>query len=107
MSLGWSYSLAANPNPATGSINLAITEVTDTLVTVATTTSQTIAKPIINNQTKLYLYEFNTSLLVKKWFFAENSNLYYNLNISGIKPGVYLLKMERDNKNTSTKIIVQ
>lgn len=105
MSLGWTYAMVASPNPTTGNINLAITTVADTAtnVKIAAVTTATV----LDNSTKIYLYDFNTSSLVKQWNFSENKILNYNLNIAGIKQGVYILKMQRDNKITNTKVIVQ
>ena len=60
-----------------------------------------------SNVTKMYLYDFYTGVLVKQWTFNEMKSINYNLNIAGVKTGAYVLKMERNNKTTSTKIIVQ
>ena len=53
------------------------------------------------------LYDFNTGILIKQWNFKEMKTSHYDLNIAGVKTGVYLLKMERNNKSTSTKIIIK
>lgn len=100
-----SYSLVASPNPATNNINVAITEVQDT----ASSTANSKVSITSNTRgiTKMFLYDFNTGVLVKQWTFKEMESINYNLNIVGVKTGVYVLKMERNNKITSTKIIVK
>ncbi len=98
------FLIAVSPNPATSNLNVSITQVEDTSRTVSSkplTTSNT------SGVTKMYLYNFYTGVLVKQWTFNEIKSINYNLNIGGVKPGVYALKMERDNKSTSTKIIVK
>jgi hypothetical protein len=55
----------------------------------------------------MYLYDFNTGVLIKQWTYQEMQSTNYNLNIVGVKAGAYVLKMERDNKMSTTKIIVQ
>lgn len=98
------YSIVASPNPATSNVNVSITEVEDTS---ATASSKTQVTSNTNGITKMYLYDFYTGGIVKQWTFNEVKSNNYNLNIVGVKSGVYVLKMERDNKATSTKIIVQ
>jgi transcription initiation factor TFIID subunit TAF12 len=55
----------------------------------------------------MYLYDFYTNALIKQWKYLETKSSNYNLNIGGIKSGMYVLKMERNNKSTTTKIIIQ
>jgi hypothetical protein len=98
------FAITASPNPASNTINVAITKVAGTsaaqLQPEALTSSST-------GITKMYLYNFNTNVLVKQWAYQEMEISNYSLNIAGIKSGYYLLKMERDNKTTTTKILVQ
>jgi len=99
------YYLVVSPNPATNNINVGITEVVDTTGKMAEEQKLTSSNTI--GITQMYLYDFNTGILVKQWNFKEMKSANYNLNIAGVKSGVYLLKMERNNKSTSTKIIVK
>lgn len=100
---GW-YAITVSPNPATSNLNVSITDVVDT------TTSSAHAQSKASNTggiTKMYLYDFYTGVLVKQWTYQEMESTNYNLNIVSIKAGAYVLKMERNNKTTSTKIIVK
>ena len=97
------YAIIVSPNPATSNINVGIIEVTDTTLSKA----QTLTTSNTSGITKMYLYDFNNGTLVKEWSYQEMESTNYNLNIVGVKAGAYVLKMERDNKTTSTKIIVQ
>ncbi len=99
------YYLVVSPNPATNNINVGITEVADTTGKIAK--EQKLISSNTSGITKMYLYDFNTGILVKQWNFREMKTSNYDLNISGVKSGVYLLKMERNNKSTSTKIIIK
>ena len=99
------YFLVASPNPTTGDINVSIREVEDT--TEAMAKKQSFNSPNSGDITKMYLYDFNTGILIKQWSFPETKSNNYNLNIVGVKSGMYVLKMERNNKSTSTKIIVK
>jgi hypothetical protein len=79
-------------------------------VAETSTNIQQSLKAITTNttgKTKMYLYDFNTNALVKQWIYQEMETTNYSLNIVGIKSGYYLLKLERDNKTTTTKIFVQ
>jgi hypothetical protein len=87
--------MVASPNPAKNTINLNIAKVADTSSNI-----QQSLKAIITNTTgitKMYLYDFNTNALVKQWSYQEMETTNYS----------YLLKLERDNKTTTTKILVQ
>jgi hypothetical protein len=98
-----SLAIIASPNPTTNVLNVSITNIYDstTVTSQAKTTSNT------SGITKMNLYDFNSGLLVKQWTYQEMKSTNYALNIVGVKKGVYVLKMERDNNTTSTKILVQ
>ncbi len=98
------YAIIVSPNPATSNLNVSITEVIDTTTSSANAQSKTSNTAGI---TKMYLYDFNTGVLVKQWTYQEMESTNYNLNIVGVKAGAYVLKMERNNKTTSTKILVK
>lgn len=112
-----SYRLAVSPNPATNSINLSIgSEVKDLqqnymkLTLDTTGITKKITKPDLNSDTKgitnIYLYDFFTNRLVKKWAYRENSSATYNLNMADVKRGVYVLRVERDNISSTIKVIL-
>lgn len=104
------YAMTVSPNPVNqNSIMLKISKVPDTTSSKANNIQN---KPLVADNgskgiTVLYLYDFYTGKLIKQWRYDEMETNNYNLNITGIKEGVYLLKLNRDNKSTSTKIIVQ
>lgn len=103
---GYGYALIASPNPSKNNLNVGIREVKDT----ATSKEHGMSLKTSNNSkgiTKMHLYDFYTNALIKQWSFQEMETKNYSLNIVGIKAGYYVLKMERDNKATSTTIIIQ
>ncbi len=106
MSLGWSYRIAASPNPATGTINLAIDKVTDTTSTLKASQSSATQNNNSKGLTRILLYDANFTTLIKKWEYNEIETKNYQLNISGVANGVYVLKVERDNSTISSTIIV-
>lgn len=106
-SMGWSYAMIATPNPVSTNINVSVTKVNDTVTTVSTVQPTALQSSVTTNTTKMSLYNFNTNALVKQWTYNESTSLNYNLNIAGVPKGYYVLKMERDNKITTTKILVQ
>lgn len=99
------YKIVASPNPATNNINVSIKEVADTSG-VTKTNEQSLNSSNTTNITKMYLYDFNTGVLLKQWSFKESKSNNYNLNVASVSPGAYVLKMERNNKIATTKIIV-
>jgi Secretion system C-terminal sorting domain len=99
-----SFALKASPNPASNVINVGISKTVDsTSLTPQLTTSSTNTMGV----TKMYLYDLNTNILVRQWSFAESNSQSYNLSVIGLKTGYYVLKMERDNQTTTTKILVK
>lgn len=112
-----SYRLSVYPNPSTDVINLTIDNGGDVenensreLSSDTTTISRTTKTSLISNTkgtTNIYLYDLYSNQLVKKWNYHENSSGTYNLNVAGIKRGIYVLKVERDNTLATIKIILQ
>ena len=109
------YSLSASPNPATSMLNISVAKVDNnssisTLSTSTATSETSSTQDLISNSsgiTNMYLYDFYTNQLIKKWNYKENTSGTYNLNVSGVKRGIYVLKMERDNISATTKVILQ
>jgi hypothetical protein len=104
---GSSFMMVASPNPTKNNINVTVEETgTESKEeTIASMRRKSASGP--ENTTKMELYDFNTSTLVKKWVFNEKNHKQYSLNILGVAPGIYLLKMTRDGKTMNTKVIVQ
>lgn len=108
---GWFYKLLASPNPAKGNIHIQIEKVPDTSnrqICVLDKGSKNSETSIAaSNTTKMLLYDVNSKILIRQWNYSEKDASVYNLNIAGIKRGWYVLKMERDGKITTTKILIQ
>lgn len=104
---GSGYLIAASPNPATNDININIEEVEDTTLVSQKEQNIGLANGNSRGKTKIYLLEFYTNRLVKQWNYDEMKTKNYHLNITGIKAGYYVLRMERDSKVTNTKVIVR
>lgn len=102
-----SFRINASPNPANGNINVSITKVSDTK-DLSKQQFQPLAESTKSaGKTRIYLYNFNTNALVKEWSYSETNVMNYNLSIVGVKPGWYILKMDRDNTTTTTKILIK
>jgi Secretion system C-terminal sorting domain len=101
--------IAVSPNPASGNIKVSFNQQTDTALNAALNGQQ--LKPLHSfestGKTIVTLYEFNTSLLVKQWTYKEMDSKNYNFNIAGLRKGLYLLQVDRDNQTTATKIIIE
>jgi Secretion system C-terminal sorting domain len=101
--------VVASPNPTTGNINLTFSETSDTTVAAKTTGQTLTAIRSLNStgKTIISLFEFNTSSLAKQWIRNEIDSKTYNFNIAGLRKGLYVLQVERNNQTTMTKIIVE
>ncbi len=104
---GMSFRMAASPNPASGNINVTIQKITDSSELAKQPVQEMARSSNSAGITRLSLYDFNSNALVKEWKYDEIELMNFHLNIAGIKKGIYVLKMERDNNTTSTKVIVQ
>jgi hypothetical protein len=110
---GYGYTMLVSPNPATNNINVQIMQVADTSSTansIDASSSVATSNTLLTNSsatTKFYLCDLYSNAVVKQWQFQEAKSASYNLNITGVRSGTYVLKMERNNKTTTTKILVQ
>jgi hypothetical protein len=102
-------SFSVSLNPATESINLTFGKLTDTTSTFRTTAQNLtpIRSLQSNGKTIVSLFEINTSLLVRQWTKNEINNKTYNFNLAGLRKGLYVLQVDRDNQTTTTKIIIE
>ncbi|MBX9783279.1 MAG: T9SS type A sorting domain-containing protein [Chitinophagaceae bacterium] len=108
MSGGWSMRIA--PNPAVQTLTVSLEK--DASVSGNSKTSEkgnnsAEQKNSQNNETRLSLFDANSNKLVRTWLYQEATNKNYQLNISGLKPGVYILKTEREGQTLTTKVIIQ
>lgn len=46
-------------------------------------------------------------MLVKQWKHNESNTQNYNLNINGLRKGIYVLQVDRDNQTNVIKIIIE
>ncbi len=106
VSLGWSFRIAASPNPTKDNLNIAIDVVDDKTGEVLT--GKNYQKSSLKTSSTVFsLYEINSNQLVKQWKFEETDNMNYNIKFKGLKTGVYVLKMERDGQSATSKILFQ
>lgn len=101
--------VAASPNPTTGDINLTFSEQTDTSST-AKSGGQNLspARSIQSTgKTIISLFEFNTSLLVRQWTRNDITSKTLNYKVAGLRKGLYILQVDRDNRTATTKIIIE
>ncbi len=101
------YAIVASPNPATSDVNMNITDVADTTSAENSVKNNVATSSNTAGITKIYLYDITSGSLIKQWTYQEMKNNNYKLNVSGVKSGTYLLKMERNNKSAATKIIIK
>ena len=102
--------MKVSPNPVEGNINLKIDKVSDTSRKELIRLEKGIEEykiPNFEKQTKMFLFDINSNQLIKTWTFNEINNNQYNLEISGIKSGWYILKLERESTNNTTKIFIE
>jgi hypothetical protein len=99
------YAIITSPNPSSGSIVVTISDVPDT--STIGSSQNSVPQNNASQITKFSLYEINSGFLIKQWIYQEADNKRYNFNLNGIQSGVYVLKMERNNKIASTKLIIQ
>lgn len=103
--------ISVSPNPATSTINLSIIDDTNDDLTASSKKemqSQTPVRPFPSTgKTIVSLFEFNTSLLVRQWTQNEPTSKMLNYNIAGLRKGLYVLQVDRDNETLSTKLIIE
>lgn len=104
-SIGGFGIVAVSPNPATESINLTFTEQSTSKILEQNLTPLRSLKS--KGKTIISLFEFNTNMLVRQWTRNEISNKNYNFNIAGLRKGLYILQVDRDNEAAVIKIIVE
>lgn len=102
------FRLAVSPNPASGnmvvSMNEPLAEKTPTETEPAISPLRKIAS---KGQTVLSLFELNTNLPMRQWKFNETKGQRYNMSLSGLRKGNYLLQVDRDNQTQVTRVMVQ
>jgi Secretion system C-terminal sorting domain len=103
------FRVSASPNPVSNSLNISLSAQTD----VETNTKQpgeelkAIRSIKSTGKTVVTLFEFNTNMQVRQWTQNEISSKNYRFNVAGLRKGLYVLQVDRDNQTTVTKIIVE
>jgi lysyl endopeptidase len=104
----YGYRVSVSPNPAKSNLNISIApknnDNTNFNPSENITPIQTVKSKGI---TIMSLFDAGTSRLVKQWKQNETINKNYELNINGLRKGVYVLQVDRDNQTTVTKVIIQ
>jgi hypothetical protein len=105
----YSFSMIASPNPTRGNINLSIAEedVNNLSLMQGLSFNTTLAKIDSKGKTIISLFDMNTSRLVKQWKHNEVKMAKYALDIAGLKKGIYILQVDRENITKLEKIIVE
>ena len=58
-------------------------------------------------RTIVTLFDFNAATLVRQWIRNEVNGKQYNFNTAGLKKGLYVLQVDRDDETRTTKIIIE
>ena len=90
----YSFRLSASPNPATNQINVVIDNETNSVKSLSA-----------NTDVKFEFINFNTGLLHRQWTFRNAQNQ-FNLNLTGIDAGIYILRARKGRYQQAVKIIV-
>ncbi len=101
-----SFRIAVSPNPATDilSVDFINDAKSNSFVTEKNTT--TIKTFESKGKTIITLFELNTNSIVKQWKHNEVNSNNYPLKIAGLRKGIYVLQVDRDNTATVTKVII-
>jgi hypothetical protein len=97
--------VSVSPVPSNGNLIVSLDQVPDTTITFEK--AQTLSLTTFKKETKISLIDVNSGNLIKQWNYQENETPSYNLNTGGIKEGIYILKIERNNRTANTKVILQ
>ena len=105
---GGSFSVVVSPNPAQDNINLSFTQPDDGKTSIVAKTSA-IPLQIIKSKGKtiMSLFEVSTNMLVKQWKYNESKSSNYSLNVNGLRKGVYVLQVDRDDLSEMIKILIE
>jgi Secretion system C-terminal sorting domain/PKD-like domain len=107
---GGGHKITVSPNPAKGNFSITFTEQTRTKELFFKSQGkplQSIRSVKSGGKTVISLFEYNTNMLVRQWTKNEVSGKNYSFNIAGLRTGLYLLQVDRDNETTSEKLIIE
>lgn len=102
------FRLAVSPNPANGNVVVSLGQpVADKPDVANEAPINPLRKIASQGQTILSLFEFNTNLPMRQWKFKETKGERYNIPLTGLRKGTYLLQVDRDNQTQVTRVMVQ
>ena len=91
---GWGFNINVSPNPANENLQVMITDEAEE--------SKSLSK---DEQIIMTLYYMNSTTIAKRWNFKNNQNN-FNLNVSNLKTGHYILIVEKGNYKQSEQIFI-
>lgn len=103
------FGLVISPNPVQDNINVSLLPV-DNSATSSDATIEPVKQLRVvesSGKTIMSLFEVNTNMLVKQLKHNESNTRNYNLNINGLRKGIYVLQVDRDNQTNVIKIIIE
>lgn len=89
------FRMTASPNPASSQITVTIDDESNQVKALSPDTD-----------IKFEIFEFNSGIKKKQWN-HKNSSKQFNLNLSGLNKGVYVLKGTKGKYRQSIKIVIQ
>lgn len=101
------WTVSVSPNPAKGKISVSLVPGIDDKTTVNDVQTPALQNIKSKGKTVMTLYELYSKTIVKRWMFNESNNQSYTLPLNGIKTGVYVLQVEREDQSNITKIIIE
>lgn len=104
-----SFRVTVSPNPVSSTLNVTFSQQTDSETSLKQQGQELrpLRSMMSTGKTIVTLFDFNTSMQVKQWAQNEASSKGYNYSVVGLRKGLYILQVDRDNQTTTTKIIVE
>jgi lysyl endopeptidase len=102
------FRLSVSPNPANGNMVVSLAQATDDKADASEEAPiNPLRKVASKGQTVLSLFELNTTMPVRQWKYNETAINRYNIDLTGLRKGTYLLQVDRDNQTKVIKVVVQ
>ncbi|TAH06049.1 MAG: T9SS C-terminal target domain-containing protein [Sphingobacteriia bacterium] len=102
-------SVVASPNPAGSKLNISLLTSADSSFTQKVsseiTPTPSYKSYASKGKTVISLFEISSHTLVRQWISNEVNSKSYQHDLSGIRKGLYVLQIDRDNETITTKII--
>lgn len=102
------YRIVVSPNPAKNDMNVSFVPKSKDN-TEFNSTADITPLPNVKSQGKtiISLFDVSSNRLTQQWQKNEAVSKNYNLNINGLRKGVYILQIDRDDQTTVTKVIIE